>query len=185
MTKQLQWLMFTRLLNLILSSNMFCSPRREEWRLAHSAEKLLCESYSRKWSAGACWVVNGRRSTWAREWPKNFHALIAWREVDYTTCHRKKLNVLLSGSGEDPVEVAPYLSTIFSRRLHTSENVIQLDCRSGISTRIINLPTNQKGYDTFKTIVGKLLARRIQIFPVHFCLGIILKVILNNFQNNA
>ena len=27
----------------------------------------------------------------------------------------------------------------------------------------INLPANQKGYDTFETTVGKLLARRIQI----------------------
>ena len=52
-------------------------------------------------------------------------------------------------------------------------------------TRIINLPKNQKGYDTFETTVGKLSARRIQIFPDYFCLGIILKVILNNFQNNA
>ena len=27
----------------------------------------------------------------------------------------------------------------------------------------INLPTNQRGYDTFETTVGKLSARRIQI----------------------
>ena len=29
----------------------------------------------------------------------------------------------------------------------------------------INLPTNQKDYNTFKTTIGKLSARRIQIFP--------------------
>ena len=49
----------------------------------------------------------------------------------------------------------------------------------------INLPANQKGYNTFEATVGKLSARRIQIYPDYFCLGIILKVILNNFQNNA
>ena len=62
---------------------------------------------------------------------------------------------------------------------------LQLDCRSVRRTRIINLPENQKGYDTFETTVGKLSARRIQIYPDYFCLGIILKVILNNFQNNV
>ena len=36
-------------------------------------------------------------------------------------------------------------------------------------TRIINLPTNQKGYDTFETTVGKLSARKIQIYPDYFC----------------
>ena len=49
----------------------------------------------------------------------------------------------------------------------------------------INLPANQKGCDTFETTVGKLSARRIQICFDYFCLGSILKVILNNFQNNA
>ena len=62
---------------------------------------------------------------------------------------------------------------------------LQLDCFFCGRTRIINLHTNQKGYDTFETTVGKLSARRIQIFPGYFCLGIILKVMLNNFQNNA
>ena len=47
------------------------------------------------------------------------------------------------------------------------------------------MPTNQKGYGTFETTVVKLLARRIQVYPDYFCLGIILKIILNNFQNNA
>ena len=64
-------------------------------------------------------------------------------------------------------------------------NNIQLDWTSKTSRRIINLPTNQKCYDNSKTTVGKLSARRIQIFPDYFCLGIIFKVILNNFQNNA
>ena len=49
----------------------------------------------------------------------------------------------------------------------------------------INLPTNQKGYDTFETSVGKLSRRRIQICFDYFCLGIILKVILNHSQNDA
>ena len=61
----------------------------------------------------------------------------------------------------------------------------QLDCLSATRTRIINLPTNQKGYDTFETTVGKVSARRIRFCPVHFCLGIILKVIQYNFQGNA
>ena len=62
---------------------------------------------------------------------------------------------------------------------------LQLDCWSATRTQIINLPTNQKGYDTFETTAGKLSARRIQIYPDYFCLGIIFKVILNTFQNNA
>ena len=62
---------------------------------------------------------------------------------------------------------------------------IQLDCRSGICPQKINLPTNQKGYGNFETTVGKLSARRIQIRCDYFCSGIILKDILNNFQNNA
>ena len=53
------------------------------------------------------------------------------------------------------------------------------------SRQKINLPKNQKEYDTLETTVGKLSARRIQICFDYFCLGIILKVILNNFQNNA
>ena len=36
------------------------------------------------------------------------------------------------------------------------------------NTRKINLPTNQKVYDNFETTVGKLLARRIQIFWLYF-----------------
>ena len=36
-----------------------------------------------------------------------------------------------------------------------------------------------------ETTVGKLSARRIQIYFDYFCLGIILKVILNNSKNNA
>ena len=40
-------------------------------------------------------------------------------------------------------------------------------------------------YDTSETTVGKLSARRIQIYPDYFCLGIIFKGILNKFQNNA
>ena len=40
-----------------------------------------------------------------------------------------------------------------------SENFVQLDCFSWRRTRIINLATNQKGYDTFETIIGKLSAR--------------------------
>ena len=64
-------------------------------------------------------------------------------------------------------------------------HLLQLDCQSARRTQKINLPTNQKGYDTFETTVGKISARRIQIFPDYFCLGVILKVILNNFQNNA
>ena len=45
---------------------------------------------------------------------------------------------------------------------------LHLDCFSWRRTRIINLPANQKGYDTFETTVGKLSARRIQIYRVFF-----------------
>ena len=63
---------------------------------------------------------------------------------------------------------------------------VQLDCRIATRTyKTINLLMNQKGYDTIETTVGQLLARRIQIYPDYFCLGIFLKVILNNFQNNT
>ena len=61
---------------------------------------------------------------------------------------------------------------------------IQLDLASA-SEPSKKSPANQKGDDTFKTTVGKLSARRIRIFRVYLCLGIILKVILNKFQNNA
>ena len=63
--------------------------------------------------------------------------------------------------------------------------MVQLDWTSNTSRQKNNFPANQKGYDTFETIVGKVPARRIQIFRVCVYLGIILKVILNNFQNNA
>ena len=62
---------------------------------------------------------------------------------------------------------------------------LQLDCLSVTLPRKINLPANQKGDDNSETTVGKLSARRIQICRVHFCLGIILTVILNNFQNKV
>ena len=47
--------------------------------------------------------------------------------------------------------------------------VIELDWLSAIRTQKINSRTNQKGYDKSETTVGKLLARRIQICLVHFC----------------
>ena len=46
--------------------------------------------------------------------------------------------------------------------------VIQLDCRSTICTQKIYLPANRTGYDHSETTVGKLSARRIQIFRVPF-----------------
>ena len=62
---------------------------------------------------------------------------------------------------------------------------VQLGWTFNTSRRKNNLPTNQKRYNTFEITVGKLSARRIQVCPDYFCLGIILKVMLNNFQNNA
>ena len=59
------------------------------------------------------------------------------------------------------------------------------DCWSGIRTRKIFLSANQKDYDSSETSIGKLSTRRIQIYPDYFWLGNILKVLLNNFQNNA
>ena len=47
-------------------------------------------------------------------------------------------------------------------------SVLQLDCLCNTSRQKINLPTNQRGYDTFETTVGKLSARRIQICEVYF-----------------
>ena len=55
----------------------------------------------------------------------------------------------------------------------------------GIFEAAINLPAKQKGYGTFETTTGKLSARRTQICFDYFRSGIILKVILNNFQSNA
>ena len=49
----------------------------------------------------------------------------------------------------------------------------------------INSRKTRKGYENSETTVEKLSARKIQIYPDYFCLGIILKVILNNFQNIA
>ena len=46
---------------------------------------------------------------------------------------------------------------------------LQLDWTSNKSRQKTNLPTNQKGYDTFETTVEKLLARRSQIYPDYFC----------------
>ena len=45
---------------------------------------------------------------------------------------------------------------------------LQLDWTSNTSRQKINLPTNQRGYDTFETTVGKLSASRIQIYVVYF-----------------
>ena len=70
-----------------------------------------------------------------------------------------------------------------AKNTFTIRQCLQLDCRSATRTRKINLPANHKGYDTFETTVGKLSAGRIQICRVHFCLGIILNVILINFKN--
>ena len=44
----------------------------------------------------------------------------------------------------------------------------ELDWTSSLSRPKINLPVNQKGYDSFMTPVGKLSARRIQICLVQF-----------------
>ena len=46
---------------------------------------------------------------------------------------------------------------------------LQLDWTPMISTRKINLPSNQKCYDESETSFGKLSSRRIQIFHVYFC----------------
>ena len=62
---------------------------------------------------------------------------------------------------------------------------VPLECWSGMRTRNIHSPTNQRGDDAFETAVGKVSARSIQIRVVYVCTGILLKVILNCFQNNA
>ena len=46
--------------------------------------------------------------------------------------------------------------------------LLQLDWMSKTSRQKNNLPTNQKGDDNSKTTVGRLLARRIQIYCVDF-----------------
>ena len=73
----------------------------------------------------------------------------------------------------------------FCQRGKYCQEEVQLDCRSCGRTRIIDLTSNQKGYDNSETTVGKLSARRIQIWLGYFCLGIVLKVIQYNFQNIA
>ena len=50
---------------------------------------------------------------------------------------------------------------------------LQLDWTSNTSRQKINLPTNQRGYDNSETTVGKLSARRIQIYCVYFSLIIL------------
>ena len=86
-------------------------------------------------------------------------------------CQDTKLNYVCP-----PKILAPLVDSKFD---------VQLDCRSAKRKWKINLPANQKGYDNSETTVGKLLVRRIQTCPYYFWLDIILKVILNNFQNNA
>ena len=49
---------------------------------------------------------------------------------------------------------------------------IQLDWTPNTSRQKINFLTNQRGYDTFETTVGKLSARKIQICWVYFSLTI-------------
>ena len=51
-----------------------------------------------------------------------------------------------------------------------SRSSLQLDCRSAIRTRKINLPANQKGYNNFETTIGKLLVGIIQNCRAHFSL---------------
>ena len=62
---------------------------------------------------------------------------------------------------------------------------LQQDCRSAIRTRKINLPVNQKGEDNSETTVGKLWARRIQIFPVLFSVVIFDLLIFETSKNMA
>ena len=112
-----------------------------------------------------------------------------FEKVTITDCSQKFRNIFTQYPTQHGVQIVRNLCSVCSKNIKVSSFTsclwVQLDCRSSGRTRIINLPTNQKGYDTFETTVGKLSARRIQIYPDYFCLGIILKVILNNFQNNA
>ena len=48
--------------------------------------------------------------------------------------------------------------------------VLQLDWTPSRNTRKIKSRTNQKGYDKSETTVGKLPARRVQIFRARFCI---------------
>ena len=67
----------------------------------------------------------------------------------------------------------------FSQALYvTARSLARIRACSGYSwiAHQINLPSNQKGYDTSETTIGKLSVRRIQIYPDYFCLGIILKL---------
>ena len=47
--------------------------------------------------------------------------------------------------------------------------VLQLGWTSKMSRRKINFQKNQKGYDYSETTIGKLSARKIQIFQVYLC----------------
>ena len=62
---------------------------------------------------------------------------------------------------------------------------LQLGCSSKINTHKINLLTIQKGYGNSETTHGKLLARRIQICLVQFCVIHFWPFFQNNFKNNV
>ena len=62
---------------------------------------------------------------------------------------------------------------------------LQLDWTSKTSWWKINLLTNKKGYDNSEPTAGKLLATRIHIFRVYFCVIHFHFFFQNNFPNNA
>ena len=62
-----------------------------------------------------------------------------------------------------------FLNMFYSGIYCLTFSLLQLDWTLSRNTRKINSPTNQKGYDNSETTVGKLSARKIQIFQVHYC----------------
>ena len=62
---------------------------------------------------------------------------------------------------------------------------MQLNWTPSRRTQTINPRTNQKGYDKSETTFGKLLARRIQICCVYFCVIHFWPLFQNNFSNDV
>ena len=90
---------------------------------------------------------------------KNTSGFIFWegRKINLEICsHNPK---------KSRFESSKYFSRISCQR----SSSLQLDLNPSRNTWKINLPTNQKGYDTFETTVGNLSTRSTQICRVYLC----------------
>ena len=81
----------------------------------------------------------------------------------------------LSSNSESFIPIRIFTGQVF--------RTLQLHCRSARRTWKVNLPTNHKGYDNSETTVGKLSAKRIQIFRVQKCCFMFHLLFQKNFAN--